>query len=74
MLLDHRQALEVALDARREVIVSIPLDDRKLFLPAPPGTHLPGVRSDRSREAGPLGPDHQQNGGHEEHDRKDPHA
>ena len=74
MLLDHRKTLEVALDARREVIVSVALDDRELLLPAPPGTHLPGVRSDRSREAGPLGPDHQQNGGHEEHDRKDPHA
>ena len=74
MLLDHRQALEVTLDARREVIVSLALDDRELLLPAPPGTHLPRVGSGHRRETGPLGPDHEQNGGHEENDRKDPHA
>ena len=74
MLLDHRQALEVTLDARSEVIVSVTLDDRELLLPAPPGTDLPGVGPDHRRQAGPLGPDHEQNGSHEENDRKDPHA
>ena len=74
MLLDHRQALEVTLDARREVVVSVALDDRELLLPTPSGTHLPGVGSGHRREAGPLGSDHEQNGSHEENDRKDPHA
>jgi hypothetical protein len=74
VLLDHGKALEVALDAGREVIVSVALDDRELFLPAPAGTHLPGIRSDRRHKTGPLGPNHDQNRSHEKHDRNDPHA
>jgi hypothetical protein len=74
VLLDHREAFEVTLDAGGEIVVSVALDDSELLLSAPSGPHLAGVRSDRRRQAGPLGPHHEQNGSHEENDRKDPHA
>ncbi len=75
MLFDDRQVLEVALDARGEV-VGLRLDDPQPLL-APPATRARKLRSTKTEtlgEARPFGADDEEHRADDQDDREDPHA
>jgi hypothetical protein len=76
LLLDHREVLEVALDARSEVVF-VGLDDAQALLATPtPRSPDPSRRAGAEAygESRPLGSDDEEYRAHDQDDREDPHG
>src|SRR5919108_4530906 len=74
-LLDHGQVVEIALDARGEVVLLSALDERETAAaarPPPPRCEV-ATRSPRNQPR-PFGADHEDAGARREHDRNDAHG
>ena len=76
MLLDHRQVLEVALDASGEV-VRVGLDDAERLLlttASPRSPHTGFAAAEALGESRPLSADDEEHRADDQDDREDPHS
>jgi hypothetical protein len=73
-LFDHREVLEVALDARGEVVLALAFDHGELPLSPRPCARGAGLAAEARTQPRPLRRDDERNGEREHGDREDAHA